>query len=710
MAVADRVEALAKQLGATAHTVRLAAAHVLMHRHARGDEPIMVTPERASRVAIDDRQTFREVVRQVAATQPEAANGALTLDLPLEPMIDRLHKTLEEATADPDRPIAFLPVMPTHEWDTVVVEWNETRVRLPNPVCLHELFATQVRRTPHATAVVCGDVRLTYAELDAKANRLAHLLQDRGVEPESGVGVCMERTEETVVAFLAVLKAGGAYIPIDPDYPNERIATMIAEARPEVLVTDSVLAKTLPVDRETCVLLDLVEPDLAALPIDAPPCAAGVDNLCAAIFTSGSTGVPKCAMLTHANIANYIGFWTTCHLDATPMRTHLQMTSFAFVIFLADLTRALFTGARLVICPREVVLAPDELYDLMVKESVNTAEFVPPVLKLLVDAAEAGGRRLDFLDLLVAGGDAWRAPDYLRAKALCAPTTHMIAAYGMTETSIDNTVYVDGEVSVADAVVPIGRPTPNTRLYVLDANLQPLPPGVPGELYVAGLGVCRGYLRRPALTAERFLPEPYSGVDGARMYRTGDRARWRPDGVLEILGRTDSQVKIDGVRIELGEIEATLRDHPAVADGVVLAHGDADDPRLTAFVVLDHIGARREQAVLDEIQMYLRDRLPSGHLPNTINRLAAIGLNVHGKIDRRTLAEQAGTAPVSTTDGSGERVKVVVNAHGQFSIWPAGLDTPAGWTEEGPAGTKPDCLAYIERVWTDMRPRGLEDG
>lgn len=496
-----------------------------------------------------------------------------------------------------------------------------------------DLIVAQADRTPRATAVVCGPARIDYATLDLESTRLAHRLRDRGVGVEVPVGVCLERSEAVVVVFLAVLKAGGVYVPIDPDYPDQRISLMIETAAVGIVVTDSVLAGTLPVDPDLCLLVDEAA-DACSTPLDV---RVDDDNLCAMVFTSGSTGTPKCAMLTHANLVGYSRYWTTTLLSSAPMRVHLQMAGMAFVVFLGDLSRALPSGATLVISPRETTLAPEELYDLMVREAVTSAEFVPPVLKLLIDSCEERGARLDFLDLLVAGGDIWHSTDYARARLLCGDNTRLVSAYGMTETSIDSTTVVDLSPDESDPIVPIGHPVTHTRCYVLDEQLSPVPDGTGGELYIAGTGVCRGYLNSPALTAERFVADPFSPTPGERMYRTGDRAVVGRDGALRILGRVDNQVKIDGIRVETGEVEAVLRTHPDVSDAAVVGDGPPGSRSLTAFVVVRTGGSTTG----DRIRTYLRTRLPAAAVPSLVVIVPSIALNQHGKVDRQRLRDRS---------------------------------------------------------------------
>ncbi|MFA1538079.1 amino acid adenylation domain-containing protein [Actinomadura monticuli] len=690
---------IAARTGIAPAAVLTAAVHVLLYRYTGSSRPV-AGPAGTEVLPLEDGHTFGDVVnlRPTATDAPpeaclridSAGNSAVTGTVP--GMEGHLRTLLDAAYDSPSVPISLLPLLTEAERRTMIMDWNADTAVLAGPSCLPDLFAAQVRRTPETTAVVCGSVRMTYAELDVRANRLAHLLRGKGVAPEMSVGVCLERSEMTVVAFLAVMKAGGVFVPLDPDYPDERIGVMLAEASVGVLITDSDLVPTLPVEKEACVLLDAA--GLDAWPATPPPVSLTLEDLCALVFTSGSTGTPKCAMLTHGNLANYVGFWKACELDRRPMRVHLQMTSFAFVIFLADLTRALFTGATLVVVPREIVLSPGDLYELMIREGVNSAEFVPPVLKMLLDAAESDSRGLEFLDLLVAGGDVWPTVDYLRARRLCGPATRMISAYGMTETAIDSTWLADGEIDETAAVVPIGRPTPNTRAYVLDRHMQPLPSGVVGELYIGGLGVCRGYLGQAALTAERFVPDHLSGVPGGRLYRTGDLARWRADGVLEIFGRVDQQVKINGIRVELGEIEAVLRRHPRIRDAAVIAEGTAlEERRLVAFIAVT--------GTVEGLEAYLRERLPETLVPSVVTQVAELPLNEHGKIARRGL----GAGPTAPADDPAARMLVVVNAVGQYALWPARANVPAGWRVRGAPRSREEALRAVDALWTGPRPR-----
>ncbi|MFE6663307.1 amino acid adenylation domain-containing protein [Streptomyces sp. NPDC057697] len=537
---------------------------------------------------------------------------------------------------DPDAPVGALPMLTPAERDHQLTDWNDTALPIGELLTMPELFDAQAARTPDAPAVVKGTDRIDYAELERRSNQLAHLLRSRGVGTETPVGVCMERGVDVVVAFLGVLKSGGVYVPLDPDYPSDRLEYMLGHAAVPVVVSSAATVREVPMPAGALLLLDEERAALEAMPSTAPGVTIDPDQLSCMFYTSGSTGTPKCAMVTHRNYANYFRFWEHTYLRDTPMRAHLQMTSFAFDIFVADATRALFSGAKLVVVPHETVMSPPDLHALMVREEVNSAEFITPILAALADHLQDTGLRLDFLDLLVAGSDIWYSRDYLRVRDLCRQDTQIVAAYGLSETAIDNATLARHEGPTdEDGIVPIGRPTANTQLYVLNEWQQPQPVGVPGELYVGGVGVGRGYHRDTRLTASRYVPDPFSGVSGARMYRSGDLAKFRPDGVLEILGRIDNQVKVNGFRIELGEIESALRGHPAVDNAVVVVRPTATggDARLVGYATL----LDGEAAV--DLVAYLTAWLPAYMIPSVIMVLDELPLNANGKINRRALPE-----------------------------------------------------------------------
>ncbi|MGH9282937.1 MAG: non-ribosomal peptide synthetase, partial [Acidimicrobiales bacterium] len=463
----------------------------------------------------------------------------------------------------------------------LLLDYNDTTAPIP-AAALGALFEAQVKATPEAVAVIFEDTALTYAQLNAQANRLAHGLIARGVGPEQIVALALPRSPELVVAILAVLKAGAAYLPVDPEYPPARIAFMLADAEPVLLVTsihtEGALADAGPTDRlviedpgtvemlSGCADTDPTDPDRTA--------PLGPEHPAYVIYTSGSTGQPKGVVVRHGGISN-LGAAQIEGFGVTARARVLQFASPSFDASFSELCMALLSGAALVMAPPEQLLPASPLSALVARQGVTHATLPPSVLAAL----PAG----DGFSTLVVAGEA--CPPSL--VAAWSPGRRMINAYGPTETTVCATM--SGPLSEARGTAPpIGRPIANTRAYVLDAGLQPVPPGVAGELCIAGAGLARGYLRRPALTAERFVADPF-GAPGTRMYRTGDLVRWRADGNLEFLGRRDHQVKVRGFRIELGEVEAALSSHPGVARAVVLAREDTPgERRLVAYVVADN--------------------------------------------------------------------------------------------------------------------------
>ncbi|WP_140158059.1 non-ribosomal peptide synthetase [Micromonospora sp. NBS 11-29] len=500
----------------------------------------------------------------------------------------RLTRVLETVTADPDRRISEVPVLTGAEHDRLVRQWNDTRRDVPDGTW-PDVFEQRVRATPDATALVYEGVETSYAALNARANRLARVLIRRGVGPEQVVALFLPRGPDLVVAVLAVLKAGGAYLPVDPDYPAERIAYLLGDAHPAVVLSVGPLAHLLPpspghllVDREPGDGL----PDTDVT--DAERTAALHPlHLAYVIYTSGSTGRPKGVPVSHRNVvANLMPL--TVEFGLRPGRRVLQFASISFDAALWELTLALLSGAALVVAPVERLQPGPALADLLSRAGVTFVTLPPAVLPVLPDDALPAGT-----DLVVAGEAT--PPDQVER---WSRGRRMINAYGPTEATVCATMSAPLSGAVAP---PIGRPIPNARVYVLDATLAPTPPGVVGELYLAGDGVARGYRDRPALTAERFVADPY-GAAGTRMYRTGDLARWRTDGQLEFAGRSDHQVKVRGFRVEPGEVEAALATHPSVGRVAVVADSRDGDRRLVAYVVPvradEDRDAEREQAQL----------------------------------------------------------------------------------------------------------------
>jgi amino acid adenylation domain-containing protein len=491
---------------------------------------------------------------------------------------------VESVTQQTNAPINELEILSDREQHQLLVEFNNTKTNYPKDRCIHQLFEEQVKRTPNNIAVVYENEQLTYAELNQKANQLAHYLQQLGVGPEVLVGICVERSLLMVVGLLGILKAGGAYVPFDPTYPKNRLGFMLEDARVPVLLTQQKLVKKLPDRKSLVICLDKDWERIGEASENNPVSVATSENLAYVIYTSGSTGKPKGVMITHQGLVNYLSWCTQAYAVAEGCGAPVQ-SSIAFDATITSLYAPLLVGQRVVLLPEK-----EEIEALSATLSSNNnfslVKLTPAHLGLLSQMLPSRQEECQTRALII-GGEA------LLGKSLSfwqsyAPNTRLINEYGPTETVVGCCVYeVPPQTSLSGAV-PIGRAIANTQLYVLDPYLKPVPIGVPGELYIGGAGVARGYLNRPELTAEKFIPNPFSDEPEARLYKTGDLARYLPDGNLEYLGRIDNQVKIRSFRIELGEIEAVLTQHPAVRESVVTVREDnPDDKRLVGYVVPD---------------------------------------------------------------------------------------------------------------------------
>ncbi len=549
-------------------------------------------------------------------------------------------RLLEGAAASPASPVAVLPLLGEDEAREVANRFNRTRARYPGAATpLHRLFEAQAARTPAAVALVSEGERTTYGELDARADALAAELARRGVRPETRVGVCMERGPELVVALLAVLKAGGAYVPLDPEYPSERLAHVLASAEVPLVLAQPRVVGRLPAHGADVLLVDgdgtaerpasygdapLSRPRAPALP-------PSPDNLAYVIYTSGSTGAPKGAMNSHRGVVNRL-LWMQERYGLGADDVVLQKTPFSFDVSVWEFFWPLVTGARLVLAKPGGHRDPAYLAELIEREGVTTLHFVPSMLQAFLESGATGGAAVR---RVMCSGEA--LPFELQERFFAAfPGVGLHNLYGPTEAAVDVTSWacVPGDER---RMVPIGHPVANTRLHVLDAHLAAVPVGVPGELYLAGVQVGRGYLARPDLTAERFLPDAVPLEPGARMYRTGDRVRRLPGGALEFLGRVDSQVKVRGFRIEPGEIESVLLRHPGVRECAVLAAETAPgDTRLAAYVVVRE--PAHEPAALRD---WLRERLPEYMVPPLWTVMEGLPLTPSGKLDRRALPRPA---------------------------------------------------------------------
>jgi amino acid adenylation domain-containing protein len=546
---------------------------------------------------------------------------------------------LEGVLLDPTAHVEALELLYPEEQRALLVA-SQCGVLDEAPVYLHKRFEIAASRMPDAEAITVFSAdrssaveRITYGDLNHEANRVAWHLLALGVGLETRVGICLGRSVETIAAVLGVLKAGGAYVPLDPQYPQERLEYMLRDARTHVLLTSTSLANRFISHTAAIVCVDDMT-GLTPLEADQPPVVQVMpENLAYVVYTSGSTGQPKGVMVTHRGLAQVYRGWEHAYGLPDAAHAHLQLASFSFDVFTGDLTRALGSGTRLVICPREWLLNPRQMYQLICAEHIECAEFVPAVLMPLVTYLECSGERLDHMRLLICGSDTLRTADYQRIKRVCGAETRVINSYGLSEATIDSAFFEGEPYALRGETVPIGRPFDGAELYVLDPQMRLTPIGVPGELYVGGVGLARGYLGKPGLTGERLVPHPFTNQPGARLYRTGDRARLLSDGTVTLLGRTDDQVKIHGLRIELDEITAALCMHPAVRECAVAVriHGRVGDV-LVAYVV-----PLREAPPAEELLLFLRQRLPTFMVPAAFLFLDALPLTPNGKVDRNAL-------------------------------------------------------------------------
>lgn len=540
----------------------------------------------------------------------------------------------------PDADIEDLDVLTPAERSVVAAASTGAPVVAPAATSVLDLFERIADADTYAEAVVCGSVRLGYEQLDRRANQLAHRLRELGVAPETRVGILMERSVETIVAVLAVWKAGGAYVPVDTDMPAARREAILADAGVTVLLTQEQLAGDLADDRRHVLTVDPDHTAFGHLPTDRPPRTTAAGQLSYVIYTSGSTGQPKGVMATHGGLLGTCLAWEHAFGLRGRIRSHLQMANFCFDGFLGELVRSLTSGAKLVVCPREFLLSPDRLLALIRDERVDVADFVPTVLRALSGHLERSGQGLGGLRLVIVGSDTVPADELARLRRLGGPDTEVVNCYGLTEATVDSTYFVCPPDWPEDTSVLIGEPLPGMTVHLLDPALRPVPPGMPGTIFVGGPTVARGYLGDPGRTASVFLPDPFSPLPGARMYRTGDRARFRrtPQGLrIEYLGRADQQVKIRAYRVELGEIEAALRRLPGVRDAVAVVNdSDPTDRRVHAFV------AAAETAETRDWHAALRATLPHYMLPDRLVLLPALPTTATGKTDRRALAGRPG--------------------------------------------------------------------
>jgi amino acid adenylation domain-containing protein len=561
-------------------------------------------------------------------------------------LLSHYQNLLEGIAANPDARLSELPLLAEGERHQLLVEWNQTQQDFPRNKCIQELFEEQVERTPEDIAVVFEEEELSYAELNRHANQLAHRLRKLGVGPEVIVGVFAERSVEMVVGLLATLKAGGAYLPLDPNYPADRLNFMLGDARPGLVLVQGSLAAKLPQYAGEVVFLEddfaaksdanptnRTQPEnlaewgtIARCPTRNPISGVSPENLAYVIYTSGSTGRPKGVMVRHRGVCNRLQ-WVQENLPLGSGDGMMLKAPLTFDVSVSEVFWPLMSGARLVVARGGLQGDGRYLIETICKQAVTTLELVPAMLAALLEDKEVG--RCSSLRRVICGGEGLAA-DLQQRFFRALPHAELYNSYGPTEATIDVTFW-KCELGAQDTNPPIGRPIANTQAYILDRAMQPVPVGVGGELHIGGVQVARCYLARPELTAEKFVPNPFGA---GRIYKTGDLCRFRSDGAIEFLGRMDQQVKLRGLRIELGEIEAVLKEHPAVRECVALVRQDktGSSSKLVCYVVARGVSP-------DELRQHARKTLPDYMVPSAFVFLEELPLTANRKLDRRALPE-----------------------------------------------------------------------
>jgi amino acid adenylation domain-containing protein len=549
-------------------------------------------------------------------------------------MVGHMRTLLEGMLAGPQQRLKDIPMLSPAEHRQLIVEWNATQGEFSNETT-HHLFEQQVESSPDAIAVSYHDQQVTYRELNARANQIAHYLRVLGVEAEDLVAICVERSADMVAALIGIWKAGAAYVPLDPGFPKERLGQILEDAEVKVLLTEPQLNSILPGNLAKTVYLN--DPEIAEQRRENLDANARPENLAYVIFTSGSTGRPKGVQIEHRAVVNFIQSMAQ-EPGLTAKDILVAVTTFSFDIAGLELFLPLLNGARVVIADRQTAVDPRRLAQLLESNSATVMQATPSTWRMLIESGWAGRPEMKIL----CGGEAF--PPEL-AKELIPRCCSLWNMYGPTETTIWSTISL---ISDVNGSLPIGRPIANTQVHVLDRNLQPAPIGVPGELFIGGAGVARGYWKRPELTAERFIPNPFVRANGARIYRTGDLCRWREDGTLECLGRNDQQVKIRGYRIELGDVESRLGTHPDVQQAVVAVQESGGDKKLIAYV----IPSCGKLVNADELRTYLSERLPDYMVPPVYVTLDKLPLTPNGKVDRKALPRVEGLQSKTNFEGA----------------------------------------------------------
>nr|WP_017317816.1 non-ribosomal peptide synthetase [Mastigocladopsis repens] len=551
-------------------------------------------------------------------------------------MLEHFKTMLEGLVSNPEQRIANLPLLSEQELHQVLVKWNNTYADYPQDRCIHQLFEEQVEQHPDSIAVIFENEQLTYQELNIRSNKLAHHLQKLGIDSEVLVGISIEPSPEMIVGLLGILKAGGAYVPLDPSYPQERLNFMLEDAQVPVLLTQEKLLKHFEAFSNPIVCIDKDWEIIAQESEATPQSDVNSHNLAYVIYTSGSTGKPKGVAVTHKAVNRLV--CNTNYVKLQPADKIAQASNTSFDAATFEIWGALLNGAQLFGISKDIIISPHELALQLRQKNISVLFLTTALFQQIArDCPQAFAS----LRYLLFGGESVDIR-WVRKVIKNGSPKQFIHVYGPTENTTFSSYYCVQKLPELAISIPIGRPITNTQIYLLDTNLQPVPIGVVGELYIGGDGLAREYLNRPYLNAERFIPNPFSNKLEARLYQTGDLARYLPDGNIEFLGRIDNQVKIRGFRIELGEIEAVLSQHPAVEETVVIATEDIPgDKLLVAYIVLSPEGrvlrGTSDSALMSDLSQYLKQKLPAYMIPAALMVLESLPLTPNGKIDRHAL-------------------------------------------------------------------------
>ena len=559
-------------------------------------------------------------------------------DSTIQRLLNHFQQIINEVIENPARPITEIALLSSTEKQHVLNEWNVTDVEFPVDQCLHQLFEAQVAQNPEALAVVAENARITYRELNQRANQLAHYLRKRQVGPDVLVGLSVERSVEMIVGLLGIIKAGGAYLPLDPNYPPERLTFMLQDSDASLVLTQQSLVESFQEKGVTQICLDSQWDEIAGESQECPPVNVCSQNLAYVIYTSGSTGTPKGVLITHQSVVNH-NCAIAQKIDLQASDRILQFASINFDAAVEEIFPALLSGATIVLRPGNgVLISGSELLQFIKTENLTILDLPTAYWHAWVNELTMLKEPIpESLRLVIVGGDKALPEHYATWKRIVGDKVAWLNTYGPTETTVISTAFApeNGEYRVEDGLdLPIGRPIANTQIYILDRNLNPTPIGVPGELYIGGIGLARGYLARADLTAQRFVPDCFSNKPGARLYKTGDRVRYLLDGNIEFVGRVDYQVKIRGFRVEPGEIETVLAKHPAIQDVFVMARSDgAQEKRLVAYCIPEPETA----SDIAEWRNYLSQHLPEYMMPAAFVILDKFPMTPNGKINRREL-------------------------------------------------------------------------